>query len=112
MSNDAAGFNEMIHAPYRLRICAMLSSAHKVEFAVLQEHLELSKSALSKHLTQLVAAGYVTQERATRNSRSRLWLSLTADGARAYRSHVSALRSITAGDHGVDTLDDPPPQLG
>lgn len=35
----------------------MLSGAQKVEFRLLQDHLGLSKSALSKHLTLLVAAG-------------------------------------------------------
>jgi DNA-binding MarR family transcriptional regulator len=89
-------FNELIHAPQRLRICAMLSGAQKVEFRLLQDRLELSKSALSKHLTLLVDAGYVRQERALHNSRSRLWLSLTPEGARAYSAHVQALQQIVA----------------
>lgn len=89
-------FDEVIHAPQRLRICAMLSAAREVEFAVLQERLELSKSALSKHLTQLADAGYVGQRRAVREGRSRLWISLTNDGTRAYRDHVRALRLIVA----------------
>ncbi|QOC93693.1 transcriptional regulator [Micromonospora craniellae] len=87
-------FNEKIHAPHRLRICAMLSAAHRVEFQRLQDHLGLSKSALSKHLTQLVDAGYVRQDRATRDAHSRLWLSLTPEGASAYADHVKALREI------------------
>lgn len=49
-------FNEMIHAPQRLRICAL------------------------------------------RNSRSRLWLSLTPDGALAYSAHVQALQQIVAAE--------------
>jgi len=95
---EASVFDEVIHAPQRLRICAVLSAAQKVEFAVLQDRLAVSKSALSKHLTQLVEAGYVTQHRAVRDSRSRLWLSLTTEGSRAYRAHVSALREIIAAD--------------
>ena len=87
-------FNEVIHAPQRLRICAILSAAHKVEFGHLQQRLDLSKSALSKHLTHLVDAGYVSQVRALRDSRNRLWLSLTELGADAYSAHVSALRAI------------------
>lgn len=96
MSTDAAAFNEVIHAPQRLRICAMLSGAQKVEFRLLQDNLGLSKSALSKHLTLLVEAGYVSQDRALRNSRNRLWLSLTREGRRAYSAHVRALRQIVA----------------
>jgi DNA-binding MarR family transcriptional regulator len=69
-----------------------------VEFGTLQDRLGLSKSALSKHLTQLTDAGYVTQDRAVRDSRSRLWLSLTPEGARAYAAHVRALQQIVASD--------------
>ena len=96
MMSEAPVFDEVIHAPHRLRICAMLSAAQKVEFAVLQQQLALSKSALSKHLAQLVEAGYVTQDRAVRDSRSRLWLSLTRAGACAYQAHVRALNEIIA----------------
>lgn len=56
------------------------------------------KSALSKHLTHLTEAGYARQDRVIRDSRSRLWLSLTHEGARAYRAHVQALQQITATD--------------
>lgn len=98
MTPEAPVFDEVIHAPQRLRICAMLSAAHSVEFAVIGDQLHLSKSALSKHLTQLADAGYVRQDRAVRDSRSRLWLSLTPQGARAYRAHVQALQQIIAAD--------------
>ena len=100
MTADEPAFNEVIHAPQRLRICALLNGAQKVEFRLLQDQLGLSKSALSKHLTLLVDAGYVSQERALRNSRNRLWLSLTTEGARAYSAHVQALQQIVA-THGT-----------
>jgi DNA-binding MarR family transcriptional regulator len=93
---DSAAFDDVIHAPHRLRICAALSAAQKVEFGYLQEHLDLSKSALSKHLSHLADAGYVRQDRAVRDARSRMWLSLTDDGRRAYAAHVRALQQIIA----------------
>jgi DNA-binding MarR family transcriptional regulator len=102
MPPEAPVFDEVIHAPARLRICAMLSAAQKVEFSVLQDHLGLSKSALSKQLAQLVEAGYVKQSRATRDARSRLWLSLTAEGTRAYRAHVRALKQLIAAEAGQE----------
>ena len=94
MAADRPVFNEIIHAPQRLRICAMLSAAHKIEFSVLQDRLALSKSALSKHLTQLTDVGYIRQDRAVRDSRSRVWVSLTPEGSRAYSAHLRALRQI------------------
>lgn len=100
MTLEQSAFNEVIHAPQRLRICAMLSGAQQLEFAVLQDRLGLSKSALSKHLAHLVDAGYVHQERVLRDSRNRLWLSLTREGARAYAAHVQALQQIVGTDDG------------
>ena len=100
MTAEPPAFNEVIHAPQRLRICALLSGAKKVEFRLLQDQLGLSKSALSKHLTLLADAGYVRQERALRDSRNRLWLCLTPEGARAYAAHVQALQQIV-GTHDV-----------
>lgn len=94
MPREAPAFDEVIHAPQRLRICATLSAAQKVEFEYLQKRLGLSKSALSKHLAQLAGAGYIAQDRAVRDSRSRLWLALTPEGRRAYDAHVRALQQI------------------
>lgn len=96
MSETAPTFDldPIIHAPHRLRICAMLSGAKEVEFATLTTELNLSPSALSKHVAQLVDAGYVQQKRALKNSRHRQWLSLTHEGDVAYRRHILALRAI------------------
>lgn len=87
----------VIHAPHRLRICAIAHSASYVEFGELQKRLGLSKSALSKHLTQLVEHGYIEEERLTRAGRSRLRISLTETGRQAYQEYVSALEAIING---------------
>lgn len=91
-----AVLDPVIHPTHRLRICAILAAATTVEMSVVKDHLDLSPSALSKQVAALVDAGYVSQERSRTDSR-RVWLALTADGKRAYRSHVRALREIVAG---------------
>jgi DNA-binding MarR family transcriptional regulator len=88
------GFNEVIHAPYRLRICATLAVTAAVEFGVLRDTLEVSDSVLSKHLATLQAAGYLTTQRQTRATRPRLWVSLTDAGREAYDQHIRALQEI------------------
>jgi DNA-binding MarR family transcriptional regulator len=93
----ADGFDEVIHAPVRLRICAALDSVQKIEFGTLRAMLDISKSALSKHISVLTDAGYVTQSRAVRDTRQRLWLSFTEAGRSAYQGHVAALRRIVGG---------------
>lgn len=88
------GFDHLIHAPVRLRICAALDPVREIEFSALLDLLDLSKSALSKHISTLADAGYVTQRRAVRDTRQRVWLHLTDTGRTAYRGHVAALRRI------------------
>jgi DNA-binding MarR family transcriptional regulator len=91
----AGGFDELIHAPVRLRICAALDPVREIEFGGLLTLLGISKSALSKHISMLADAGYVTQRRAVRETRQRVWLRLTPSGRTAYRNHVAALQHIT-----------------
>ncbi|MEU6426178.1 transcriptional regulator [Microbispora sp. NPDC046973] len=88
------GFDAIIHAPNRLRICALLEPAEKVEFGVVQQWLQVSASVLSKHVSVLMEAGYVQQIKAVRDTRQRVWLSLTKSGRAAYHAHVAALRVI------------------
>ena len=59
--------------------------------------LDISKSALSKHISMLADAGYVTQRRAVRDTRQRVWLRLTDTGRSTYRGHVAALQRIVGG---------------
>jgi DNA-binding MarR family transcriptional regulator len=91
---DEDGFDDLIHAPVRLRACAALDSVREIEFGTLQSLLDISKSALSKHVSALADAGYVTQRRAVRDTRQRVWLRLTPAGRSAYRGHVAALHRI------------------
>jgi DNA-binding MarR family transcriptional regulator len=88
------GFDVTIHAPNRLRICALLDTAGEAEFSVLQRQLGVSASVLSKHVTVLTQAGYVEQRKAVRDTRQRVWLALTSQGHKAYRAHLAALRAI------------------
>ncbi|MFJ2028238.1 transcriptional regulator [Streptosporangium sp. NPDC087985] len=90
----ADGFDATIHAPNRLRVCALLDAVTEAEFGVVQERLDVSASVLSKHVSVLIEAGYVRQRKATRDTRQRVWLQLTDAGRAAYRAHVAALRAI------------------
>lgn len=92
-----AGFDTTIHAPNRLRICALLDTAGEAEFATVQRQLDVSASVLSKHVTVLVDAGYVEQRKAVRDTRQRVWLRLTTPGRDAYHAHLAALRAIVGG---------------
>ena len=87
-------FDEIVHAPNRLQICAMLAAADRVEFATVRDSLGVADSVVSKHVRVLQEAGYVSIRKATVASRVRTSLALTARGRRAYAGHVAALHAL------------------
>ena len=100
----APELDPVVHAPHRLRICAMLHAAREVEFGAIQRELDVSASVVSKQLAHLTGAGYVEQRRVLTGSRHRVWLRLTPAGKVAYRRHIAALRAIL--EAGAEAGDD------
>lgn len=91
---NAPELNPVIHPPNRLQICAFLEPLAEVEFLTLRDYLDVSDSVLSKQIRILQDAGYVNLAKRTENGRQRTWLSLTAEGRKAYRLHVSELLKL------------------
>ena len=92
--SSAARFDEVVHAPNRLQICAMLSAVDSADFATVRDGLGVADFVLSKHVRVLHEAGYVAIHKATSASRVRTSLSLTEAGRAAYEGHVAALQAI------------------
>ncbi len=88
----------VIHAPNRLRICALLTPLQEAEFQVLRDELGVSDSVLSKHLKQLEEAGYVAFRKGVVNGRQRMWAGLTEPGRAAFSGHVKALNQLASVD--------------
>lgn len=89
-------FDEIIHAPNRLRICAVLAEVADAEFATLRDTLGVADSVMSKHLKVLQDAGYVALAKPTGRGRVRTWVSLTPAGREAFRAHVAELQRMAA----------------
>lgn len=87
-------FDEIIHSPNRLKICAFLSPLQFVEFQILRDELSVSDSVLSKHIKQLESAGYVKQRKGSENGRKRSWVYLTPKGRKAFKRHVVELQEL------------------
>ena len=102
---SAARFDEVVHAPNRLQICAVLSAVDSADFATVRDGLGVADSVLSKHVRVLHEAGYVAIHKATSASRVRTSLSLTEAGRAAYEGHVAALQAIVGnGSPSVRTM--------
>jgi DNA-binding MarR family transcriptional regulator len=89
--------DDLLAAPIRLSIAAALSRADEMEFRVLRDAIELSDSALSKQISVLEAAGYVSVRKGYFGKRPRTWLTISEEGRGALRRHLAALEAIVSG---------------
>lgn len=96
-----AHFDETIHAPHRLRICALLAPVESMEFGTVRDELGVADSVLSKQFKVLADAGYAATSKATGDTgRARTWLALSRNGRRAFSAHLAALRELAAAAEG------------
>jgi DNA-binding transcriptional ArsR family regulator len=87
-------FDEVIHAPTRLAIVALLAATRWADFKFVRDETGLSDSALSKQLSILEGAGYVTIRKSFVGKWPRTSVSLTKQGRSAFKGHVNALQEI------------------
>jgi DNA-binding MarR family transcriptional regulator len=97
-----ADLDPVIHAPKRLAAMGILASAESATFAYLREHLGLTDSDLSKQMSALEAAGYVTSHKQGRGPGSVTTFAITRAGGKAYRAHRAALIALLAEDARTD----------
>jgi DNA-binding transcriptional ArsR family regulator len=89
-------FDELIHAPTRLSIVALLASTEWADFSFIRDSLSLSDSALSKQLATLEEAGYIDIRKGFVGKRPRTSARLNTVGRAAFDQHVAALQEIVA----------------
>jgi DNA-binding MarR family transcriptional regulator len=88
--------DELIHAPTRLSMMALLAASQWAEFSYVRDELGVSDSVMSKQASLLEGAGYVKIKKGYVGKRPRTWLQITKSGRQAFDSHVAALQQIVA----------------
>ncbi|WP_020109268.1 transcriptional regulator [Nocardia sp. 348MFTsu5.1] len=91
------GLDPLIHAPKRLAAMAILANSTTASFKFLKEHLNLQDSDLSKQMSALESAGYLTASKAGHGRGGSTTFRITAAGKRAYGAHRSALQALLDG---------------
>lgn len=92
MTSPLTSLDPVIHAPKRLAAMAMLDAAESADFTFLREHLGLSDSDLSKQMSALAQAGYVTAAKSGRGRGS-------TDHVHAHEGGASRLPATSRGAH-------------
>jgi len=91
------GLDPALTAPKRLAAMALLSRSVAADFAVLRDHLGVSESDLSKQMSALVTAGYVSVRKSGRGRGGVTTYQATRQGKQAYARHRAALEAILDG---------------
>ncbi|WP_120338057.1 winged helix-turn-helix domain-containing protein [Cryobacterium soli] len=89
--------DDALLTPLRFSVMAALRADAEIDFATLRDLLETDDSALSKAISTLSTAGYVSVRKGFVGNRPRTWLTATGAGVAAMSIHVAALQAIAAG---------------
>jgi len=88
-------FDEIVHAPQRIKVCALLSSVDTLEFGVIRDHLGVADSVASKHLKVLTDAGYIQLTKPLgQKGRAKTWARMTTAGRKAFQDHLAVLHQM------------------
>ncbi|HXB84145.1 MAG TPA: transcriptional regulator [Candidatus Acidoferrum sp.] len=86
--------DELLLSKVRLGIVAELLNFDWIAFSELARSLDVSNGNLGAHLSKLVDAGYVEEEKSFANRRPLSRYRLTKRGREAFASHVAELQSL------------------
>lgn len=73
---------------------AVLAGTEWVEFSFLRDHLNVRDADLSKQMTALADAGYVTSRKSKIGRGGKTWFMVTKTGRNAFNAHVAALQAV------------------
>lgn len=94
-----ADLDPTIHSPKRLAAMAILASSTTTDFSYLREKLQLADSDLSKQMSALRDAGYVTTKKTGYGRSGQTRFTITNAGRTAYQAYRQHLLDLLSGEH-------------
>ncbi|RFA07513.1 ArsR family transcriptional regulator [Subtercola boreus] len=86
--------DDLLQNPVRFSIVAALDRAGTLGFGEVRDAVEITDSALSKQVSSLESAGYLSVGKSFVGKMPRTSLTLTRLGRSAWAAHLAALREI------------------
>ncbi|MGI9604785.1 MAG: winged helix-turn-helix domain-containing protein [Acidimicrobiales bacterium] len=93
----------VIHAPKRLKAMAILVASDSAEFRFLRESIGIRDADLSKQMSTLEEAGYITIRKTKPGRGSSTWYKVTKKGRSAFTRHSDALRELLSEPNKLQT---------
>lgn len=96
MTSPLDGLDPTLNQPKRLAAIAMIAASTSCDFTFLRDQLQLGDSDLSRHMTALNQAGYVTIRKSGHGRGSTTTYAITSLGRTAYGRHRATLTALLA----------------
>lgn len=97
MTHPVNRLDDTVHQRVRLGILALLRPVKSADFTYIRDEMDLTDGNLSRHLTTLEEAGYLSVKKGFEGRKPRTWVSITKEGRAALEREVAALRDLIAG---------------
>jgi DNA-binding MarR family transcriptional regulator len=94
MTHPTQRLDNAVHQRTRLGILTVLAGAERVDFTYLRDALQLSDGNLSRNVSVLETAGYLSVTKTFEGRRPRTWIAVTQAGRAALDGEIQALREI------------------
>ncbi|THJ68623.1 ArsR family transcriptional regulator [Arthrobacter echini] len=94
MSSLLDGLEPTLNQPKRLAAIAMIAASTSCDFTFLRDQLELNDSDLSRHMSALNNAGFVTIRKNGGGRGSTTTYTITPTGRAAYARHRETLTAL------------------
>jgi DNA-binding MarR family transcriptional regulator len=93
-AHSLADINQIIHAPARLRILALLYVVTNLDYVFLKNQTELSWGNLATHLKKLEEAEYISIQKGYQGKKPQSKIQLTAQGRKAFQDYKKSLQQV------------------
>ncbi len=86
--------NQIIHAPARLRILALLYVVKSLDYVFLKNQTNLSWGNLATHLKKLEQSRYISIQKGYQGKKPQSKIQLTAQGRKAFQEYKKNLQQV------------------
>ena len=93
-SSPGLDIDQIIHAPARLNILALLYVVTSLDYVFLKNQTGLSWGNLATHLKKLEEAGYIEIEKGYQGKKPQSIIKLTPEGRQAFKDYKQKLQQV------------------
>ncbi len=110
MSRGKKLLDPVLHETSRLMLVSVLNACGSANFSFLLASTELSRGNFTTHMTRLVNAGYVEEEKTLVGKRTQTEYRLTESGRRALRKYRQDWARVVSGEAFEEHIGDRSPE--